>query len=72
MQKNLGHQFVDSQYPMDNTHTAPMLADYVAKAFVLGLKCGSSPLSGLVVNATARLESGVLGPCVTPNATLPV
>lgn len=59
-------------YPMDNTHTAPELADTFSQAFVLGLKCGTSPLQRYVVNATSRIESAALGTCLSVNATLPV
>jgi len=70
--KNLGKNIVDENYPMDHTHTAPYLADIVAQAFVLGLKCGTSGLQGLVQNATSRLEGPVLGTCLGVNATLPI
>ena len=42
-----------------------------SKAFALGLKCGTSPLANLIVNATARMEAS-LGPCIPANATLPI
>ncbi|RDW83461.1 SGNH hydrolase-1 [Coleophoma crateriformis] len=70
--KNLGAAVVDANYPLDNTHTSPYLADIVAQSFVLGLKCGTSPLQDLVVNATARLEGDVLGTCLLANTTLPI
>ncbi|KUJ21178.1 SGNH hydrolase [Mollisia scopiformis] len=70
--KNLGPEIVDANYPMDHTHTAPYLADVVAQSFVLGLKCGTSGLGGLVSNATARLEGSVLGTCILANGTLPI
>lgn len=57
---------------MDNTHLSPYYADTFAKAFVLGLKCGTAPLQGWVVNATARVEGEVLGRCLGANETLPV
>lgn len=63
--QNLGATTVDANYPNDHTHTAPYLADVMAKAFVLGLKCGTSALSGLAINSTASLTSTFLGPCVT-------
>lgn len=70
-QKLLGKEVVDKEYPMDHTHTAPFLADVHSQAFVLGLKCGTSPLAGLVVNATARIEME-RGSCLPANATLPI
>lgn len=70
--KNLGPTIVDANYPMDHTHTAPYLADIVAQSFVLGLKCGTSGLEDLVLNATARIEGPVLGSCIAVNSTLPV
>lgn len=42
-----------------------------SQAFVLGLKCGTSPLANLVVNATARIEQ-LRGPCLSANDTLPI
>ncbi|KAF8863737.1 SGNH hydrolase [Acephala macrosclerotiorum] len=70
--KNLGPAIVDKNYPMDHTHTAPYLADIVAQSFVLGLKCGTSPLLDLVSNATARIEGPILGTCIVANSTLPI
>ena len=70
-QRLLGPEIVNRNYPMDHTHTAPLLADVHSQAFVLGLKCGTSPLANLVVNATARIEANV-GPCIPANATLPI
>lgn len=70
--KNLGKETVDANYPMDHTHTAPYLADVVAQAFVLGVKCGTSGLQDLVVNATSRLQGAVLGTCLVVNETLPI
>jgi len=69
---NLGPAVIDANYPIDHTHTAPYLADIVSQAFVLGLKCGTSPLLDLVINATARIEGPVLGSCILANATLPI
>lgn len=69
---NLGRTIVDANYPMDHTHTAPFLADVVARAFVLGLKCGTAPLAGLVVNASSRIEGPVLGTCILADATVPI
>lgn len=70
--KNLGKNVVDENYPVDHGHTAPYLASVVAQAFVLGLKCGTSPLQGLVVNATSRIEGMVLGSCLPANETMPI
>ncbi|KAF1967585.1 GDSL-like Lipase/Acylhydrolase [Bimuria novae-zelandiae CBS 107.79] len=70
-QKLLGPDVVNANYPMDHTHTAPFLADVHSQAFVLGLKCGTSPLANLVVNATARIEA-LRGPCLPANETLPI
>ncbi|KAF2644681.1 GDSL-like Lipase/Acylhydrolase [Massarina eburnea CBS 473.64] len=70
-QQLLGKKIVDANYPMDHTHTAPFLADVHSQAFVLGLKCGTSPLANLVVNATARIEA-LRGPCLPANDTLPI
>ncbi|TVY43092.1 Rhamnogalacturonan acetylesterase [Lachnellula subtilissima] len=70
--KNLGKETVDANYPIDHTHTAPFLADVVARSFVLGLKCGTSGLQDLVLNATSRLQGDVLGDCLAVNATLPI
>jgi rhamnogalacturonan acetylesterase len=70
--ENLGPVFVDANYPIDHTHTAPALAAYVAQSFVLGLKCGTSPLQDFVINATARIEGPVLGTCILANSTLPI
>lgn len=63
--RNLGASTVNANYPNDHTHTAPYLADVMAKAFVLGLKCGTSQLGQSTINSTASLTSTFLGPCVT-------
>lgn len=69
--KNLGAATVDANYPNDHTHTAPYLADVMARAFVLGLKCGTSPLGQLAINSTSSLTSTFLGACDTGfNATV--
>ncbi|KAJ4339976.1 hypothetical protein N0V87_002915 [Didymella glomerata] len=70
-QRLLGKTIVDENYLMDHTHTAPFLADVHSQAFVLGLKCGTSPLANLIVNATARIEQE-RGACLPANATLPI
>lgn len=63
--QNLGAATVNANYPNDHTHTAPYLADVMHKAFVLGLRCGTSPLGQLVKNSTSSLTSTFLGPCVS-------
>jgi rhamnogalacturonan acetylesterase len=63
---------IDKYFPLDHGHTAPYLASLMAQEFVLGLKCGSAPLQGMVVNATSRIESSLLGTCLPVNATLPI
>lgn len=68
----LGADVVNAGYPMDNTHTSPYLADVFARAFVLGLKCGTSPLQDYVVNATSRIQGSELGACLSVNNTLPI
>ncbi|KAH8663522.1 GDSL-like Lipase/Acylhydrolase [Tricladium varicosporioides] len=68
----LGKSVVDTNFRIDHTHTDPYLADVVAQSFVLGLKCGTSGLGSLVMNATARIEGKVLGTCILANATLPI
>jgi rhamnogalacturonan acetylesterase len=70
--KALGASTVNANYPKDHTHTAPYLADVMAKAFVLGLKCGTSKLGAAAVNTTASLTSTLLGPCLAENSTVPV
>jgi len=72
MMDDLGATVVNANYPIDHTHTSSVLANFVAEAFVLGLKCGTSGLADLVINATARLEGPTLGSCVLANATLPI
>ncbi|KAI4599464.1 hypothetical protein KJ359_001906 [Pestalotiopsis sp. 9143b] len=68
----LGADVVNAGFPMDNTHTSPFLADVFARAFVLGLKCGTSPLQDYVVNATSRIQGPELGGCLSVNDTLPI
>lgn len=70
--KLLGAASAQKNYPMDNTHLSPYYADVFARAFVLGLKCGTSPFQGYVVNATSRIEGDVLGTCLSANASLPI
>lgn len=69
---NLGASVVNANYPLDHTHTGPYMADVMAKAFVLGLKCGTSALGAAVVNSTSSLTSTILGPCASFNSTVPV
>jgi len=71
MMQNLGIG-IDQYFPLDHGHTAPYLASLVAQSFVLGLKCGTAPLQGLVTNATSRIEGGLLGTCLGVNRTLPI
>lgn len=57
-------------FPMDDTHTAPWLADVFARAFVLGVKCGTAGgLAGWVGNATSRILEGA---CARVNGSLPI
>ncbi|KAL1862514.1 hypothetical protein VTK73DRAFT_6766 [Phialemonium thermophilum] len=69
---NLGPESADANYPMDHTHLSPAYADLFARAFALGLKCGTAPAQQYVVNATSRIEGDVLGTCLPVNATLPI
>ncbi|OHE90376.1 GDSL-like Lipase/Acylhydrolase [Colletotrichum orchidophilum] len=68
--KNLGAKTINANYPNDHTHTSPFLADVVHKAFVLGLRCGTSPLASLTKNSTASLTSTVLGPCINFDSSI--
>ena len=68
----LGKDIVSAGFPMDSTHTAPFLAYVFARAFVLGLKCGTSPLQSYMLNATSRIEGSLLGTCLPVNETLPI
>lgn len=70
--RRMGGATAGAGFPMDNTHTAPWLADVFAQAFVLGVKCGTAPLGGFVVNATSRIEGDLLGSCARVNGTLPI
>lgn len=70
--RNLGKQRVDAGFPNDHTHTSPFLADVMAKSFVLGLRCGTSPLGKDVVNSTESLTGSFLGPCIAFNSSVPV
>lgn len=68
----MGKEAADTNFPMDNTHTSPWLADVFSKSFVLGVKCGTSPFQEYVVNATSRIEGDLLGVCEKVNSTLPI
>lgn len=70
--KNMGKAAVDAQYPNDHTHTGSYLADVMARSFVLGLKCGTSALGKLAVNATESLTSTFLGACIAQGAGAPI
>ena len=58
--RTLGATVVDAYYPNGHTHTSPVGADTVAKAFVKGLKCGGSALSRYVKNSTGSIQ----GSCI--------
>ena len=69
---NLGKEAVDAQFPNDHTHTSAILADIMSRAFVLGLRCGSSPLGRMAINETETLENTFLGSCIKQPAGSPV
>lgn len=69
--KNLGKKAVDEGFPNDHTHTSPLMADIVSRAFVLGLRCGTSPLGKMVINATETLDK-FLGSCIEQPPGSPV
>lgn len=54
--KSLGETAVDAFYPKDHTHTSPIGADHVAKAFVKGVLCANGALAPYVKNTTAEVE----------------
>ncbi|KAK6000962.1 hypothetical protein QM012_003045 [Aureobasidium pullulans] len=58
--KPLPVRTVDSCFPNEHTHTSAQGADLVAQAFVRGLVCGGSLLSGYVKNATSAIEGACL------------
>lgn len=70
----IGSETTNTGFPLpnDGTHTAPFLADIFARAFVLGLKCGTAPLQNYVVNATSRIEGSVQGTCLPVDDTSPI
>jgi rhamnogalacturonan acetylesterase len=59
-ESKLNATVVNSFHPIDNTHTNGDGADLVAKAFIKGVKCGTSSLSYYVVNDTSM----ILGQCL--------
>lgn len=67
----LGLAGIDVDESQGHTHTAAPLSDYVARAFVLGLQCGTSPLREQVLNSTSSLTGTVLGSCLSPNSGQP-
>ncbi|KAI0018932.1 GDSL-like Lipase/Acylhydrolase [Xylariomycetidae sp. FL0641] len=70
---NLGPSVVNDNYPNDHTHTGPYMADVMAGAFALGLKCGTSELGSQgVLNSTESLTTSFYGPCQTFNSTVPI
>ncbi|TPX10262.1 uncharacterized protein E0L32_001459 [Thyridium curvatum] len=72
--KNMGRQAVNDNFPQDHTHTSPYLADVMSRAFVLGLRCGTSELGRTgVVNSTSSMTSTFLGNCIpAANASMPL
>lgn len=56
----LGATVVDSYYPIDHTHTSPIGADVVAKAFMKGLMCANDKLAAYSKNTTASIT----GSCI--------
>jgi rhamnogalacturonan acetylesterase len=70
--KNLGATTVNANYPNDHTHTGPYLADTMAKAFALGLKCGTSGLGEAIINSTSSMTSTTLGSCISFNSSVPI
>ncbi len=56
----------------DHTHTGPYMADVMAQSFVLGLKCGTSPLGAAAINATEDLTNSFLGDCIEFNSSVPI
>ncbi|KAI1082528.1 GDSL-like Lipase/Acylhydrolase [Whalleya microplaca] len=70
---NLGATTVNANYPKDHTHTGPYMADVMAGAFALGLKCGTSELgSAGIKNTTESLTSASFGPCISYNSSVPI
>jgi rhamnogalacturonan acetylesterase len=59
--KGIGKAATDKLFPQDHTHTSPVGADAVAKAFVKGLQCGGGGfLKGFVKNGTASIPGTCL------------
>ncbi|KAI0893086.1 carbohydrate esterase family 12 protein [Annulohypoxylon nitens] len=71
MQK-LGPDTVNANYPNDHTHTGPYMANVMAGAFVLGLKCGTTALGKAVINSTESLTTSYYGPCIPQNSSIPI
>jgi rhamnogalacturonan acetylesterase len=58
--ESLGATAVDAMFPLDHTHTSPIGADHVSKAFVKSVLCANDALASHVLNTTASVE----GSCV--------
>jgi rhamnogalacturonan acetylesterase len=59
--KSLGKAGTDKLFPQDHTHTSPVGADVVAKAFVKGVQCGGGGfLKGFVKNGTESIAGTCL------------
>lgn len=58
--ESLGKVAVDAFFPNVHTHTSPVGATVVEKAFIKGLMCDGSALSAYSKNSTAGIE----GSCV--------
>jgi rhamnogalacturonan acetylesterase len=59
--KGIGKAATDKMFPQDHTHTSPVGADFVAKAFVKGVQCGGGGfLKGFVRNST----ESIVGSCL--------
>lgn len=59
----LGREEVDSFFPLDHTHTSPIAADYVSKAFVKGVLCGHDDFKQVIKNQSRE----VFGQCLRQN-----
>ncbi|KAF8973508.1 SGNH hydrolase [Flammula alnicola] len=60
--ESIGENTVNTFYPMDHTHTSPTGANVVAQAFVRGLACGQSALTGKLNSAGKSVP--LIGQCV--------
>ena len=58
--ETLSSDTVNAYFPNDHTHTSSEGAEVVAKAFVRGMVCGTSPLNQYVVNETSSID----GSCI--------